>query len=507
MKQPGCAIGVDIGTTTVKAIAFDPTGHEIARAEETLTLTHSEEGAAEQDPVEVYASVSQVVGQAAQRAQARGFTVERIGLSAAMHSLLPVDGSDRPLMGAMTWMDTRARDEARSLWDSAEEGRDLYARTGTPIHPMAPLPKLLWLRRARPDIFAAARRFVSLKEWVWRQWFGEWSVDASIASATGLYNLREGGWDRGALELAGITAERLSTITPTTTTKRGANGAWSAQAGIGENVAFTIGASDGVLANLGAGAISADQMVITIGTSCAVRSGSATPFTDPATRSFCYVLDRDRFIVGGPSNSGGIVIDWLYHNVLSGRLGAGPASALDDAAFLALMERASQARPDPDLICLPYVAGERAPLWDARASAACLGLRLEHTAADIMRAAVEGVIMNAYWIASGLFSALGQPKRIIASGKALEPEWIRRLTADVFGIPVAYHGAVDASVVGAVVLSEIATGMRSWDEVGQRPASGEFSVEPSGSDFYREKYARFRALAGLVLGGSSPARA
>jgi gluconokinase len=506
MKQPGCSIGVDIGTTTVKAIAFDTTGHEIARTDETLTLTHSEDGAAEQDPVEVYASVSQAVGHVAQLAEARGFTVERIGLSAAMHSLLPVDGADRPLMGAMTWMDTRARDEARSLWESAE-GRDLYARTGTPIHPMAPLPKLLWLRRVRPDIFSAARRFVSLKEWVWRQWFGVWSVDASIASATGMYNLREGGWDSGALDLAGVSADRLSIIAPTTTTKYGAHGAWSAQAGIGENVAFTIGASDGVLANLGVGAISADQMVITIGTSCAVRSGSATAFTDPATRSFCYVLDRDRFIVGGPSNSGGIVIDWLYHNVLSGRLDGGSASAPDDTAFLALMGRASQARPDPGLICLPYVAAERAPLWDASASAACLGLRLEHTAADIMRAGVEGIIMNAYWIASSLFSALGQPKRIIASGKVLEPEWIRRLTADVFGIPVVYRGAVDASVVGAVVLSEIATGVRSWDEVAERPANGEFTVDPSGSDFYREKYARFRAVAALALGGSSPARA
>lgn len=500
MKQPGCAIGADIGTTTVKAVAFDTTGHEIARAEATLALTHSEEGAAEQDPIEVYASVSQTIGQAARQAQARGFSVERVGLSAAMHSLLPVDRADRPLMAAMTWMDTRAKEEAQSLWDSPA-GRDLYARTGTPIHPMAPLPKLLWLRRARPQVFASAARFVSLKEWVWRQWFGAWEVDASIASATGLYNLREGGWDQGALELAGISADRLSTIVPTTTTKRGAQGAWTAQAGIGEDVAFTIGASDGVLANLGVGSISGDQMVMTIGTSCAVRSGSATPFTDPATRSFCYVLDRDRFIVGGPSNNGGIVIDWLYHSVLSGRDSNAPAEPIDQAAFLALMRRAEQAHSDPELICLPYVAGERAPLWNASARAACVGLHLEHTAADVMRAAVEGVIMNAYWIASGLFGALGQPRQIVASGKVLEPEWIRRLTADVFGIPVLYRGAVDASVVGAVTLSEIATGVRAWDDVAQYPLTSEYTAEPSGSDFYKRKYERFRAVADLVLGG------
>ncbi len=504
MRQPGCAIGADIGTTTVKAIAFDAAGREIARAGATLALAHDEDGAAEQDPFVVAATVTQVVDQAASEAQGRGFKIERVGLSSAMHSLLPVGADDRPLMNAMTWMDTRAREEARTLWDSAE-GRDLYARTGTPIHAMAPLPKLLWLRRARPQTFADAARFVSLKEWVWRQWFGEWSVDASIASATGLYNLREGAWDRGALALAGISANRLSTIVPTTTVNTGVRGAWSAQSGIDATVAFSIGASDGALANLGVGALHHDQMVMTIGTSCAVRAGSSRPVTDPATRSFCYVLDHDRYVVGGASNSGGIMLDWLYHNLLSGKATRDASDAVDAAAFLELMRRAEHARPDADLICLPYVAGERAPLWDASARAACIGLRLEHTAADVMRAAVEGVIMNAYWIATGLFGALGQPGRILASGKALEPEWIRRLAADVFGIPVFYRGAVDASVVGAVTLAEIATGLRAWDDAAQGPAANEAAVAPSGSDFYQRKYERFRAVAALALGGAAGA--
>lgn len=501
MKQPGCTIGADIGTTTAKAVAFDATGHEIARAEETIILRHSEEGAAEQNPVEVYANISQAISRAAQIAQTRGFTVERIGLSAAMHSVLPVDSANRPLMDAMTWMDTRAKDEARALWESSE-GKALYARTGTPVHPMAPLPKLLWLRRARPRIFETAARFVSLKEWVWHQWFSAWNVDASIASATGLYNLAEGAWDRGALDLAGISMDRLSTIVPTTTVSSGVRGAWSARAGVDADTTFTIGASDGVLANLGVGAISNEQMVMTIGTSCAVRSGSAKPFTDAATRSFCYVLDKDRFIVGGPSNSGGIVIDWLYHNILHQQNGGSAVDPVEETEFLTLMRQAEHAQLDDNLICLPYVAGERAPLWDASAHAACVGLQLEHTAADVMRAAVEGIILNAYWIASGLFNALGKPRHIIASGKVLEPEWIRRMTADVFGIPVLYRGAVDASVVGAATLAEIATGARTWDDAAGDATRIASAVEPSNGDseFYRRKYGRFRALAEVLMG-------
>src|SRR5262249_13700514 len=155
------------------------------------------------------------VAEAARRAQHLGYTVERVGLSAAMHSVIPVAADGTPQSNAITWMDTRASADARALWESPE-GKQLYQRTGTPIHAMSPLLKLIWIRTRQPKIFQSAHTFVSLKEWVWHRWFGEWKVDASIASATGLYNLHDGTWDAGALALAGIDEERLSRIVPTT---------------------------------------------------------------------------------------------------------------------------------------------------------------------------------------------------------------------------------------------------------------------------------------------------
>nr|MBF6591502.1 sugar kinase [Ktedonobacterales bacterium] len=186
MDQPGCTIGVDMGTTTVKAVAFDMDGREIARAAEALTLWQDETGAAAQDAAEVYTATTGTLARVAADARARGYVITRVGLSAAMHSLLPVTADGAPLMRAMTWMDGRAEAEAHALWASAT-GQALYARTGTPIHAMAPLPKLLWLSATQPHIFASAARFVSLKEWVWQRWYGVWEVDASLASATGLY--------------------------------------------------------------------------------------------------------------------------------------------------------------------------------------------------------------------------------------------------------------------------------------------------------------------------------
>ncbi len=115
---------------------------------------------------------------------------------------------------------------------------------------MTRLLKLMWMRKHQPKVFEEAEKFVSQKEWIWYQWFGEWCVDASLASATGLYNLREGTWEAEVLALAGIPAEKLSTIVPTTYVKRGIREPRLILSGISPETAFNIGASDGVLANL-----------------------------------------------------------------------------------------------------------------------------------------------------------------------------------------------------------------------------------------------------------------
>src|SRR5579863_1499264 len=297
MAHPGCTIGIDIGTSSVKAIAFDADMQAIAHAAEKVESWHDDAGAADQDPMVVYQSVMAVLISTSQEAQRLGYTVERVGLSAAMHSLIPVAADGTNLAPSSTWMDLRGKEEARALWKTPA-GQSVYERTGTPIHPMTPLLKLMWMRKHQPEIFQAAAKFVSQKEWIWYQWFGEWRVDASLASATGLYNLQQGNWDAGALSLAGIAVEKLSTIVPTTYMKQGMREPRLLRSGIESETVFNIGASDGVLANLGLGAVGSELMVMNMGTSCSVRARSSKPFTDVSTRSFCYVLDTGRFIVG-----------------------------------------------------------------------------------------------------------------------------------------------------------------------------------------------------------------
>jgi gluconokinase len=485
MEDRRCTVGMDLGTTSLKAVAFDLDGKEIARAGREIERSSSEEGAAEEDPRAVATAATDALTAVVADAKRQGYTVGGVGLSAAMHSLIPVAADDSPLGPALLWMDTRPEAEADALWQS-DKGRAAYERTGTPVSAMAPLVKLRWLRRARPNLYQQAARFASLKEWLWHDWFGAWEVDTSIASATGLYNLRDQAWDDGALGLAGITPDKLSTLVHPTFMRTANQSSVLQVAGLPD---------DAAIVNLGVGAVDATRMVLTIGTSCAVRMGSKAPITDTASRIFCYVLDDGRFIAGAPGNSGGVVLEWLAEKLVVSQ----PSSA-DAQTLVALLDAAATAQDD-HLLFLPYVAGERAPFWNADASGSIIGLRLEHTAAHVLRAAVEGILFHARWMSERLFELLGRPTELIVSGKVLEVDWIRQLAADIFGLPVRFPGGADASATGAATLVNIATKQWSWDDALQRESGRSAAmIQPSAaSSGYLARYHAYRQLASALL--------
>ncbi|HEX8727573.1 MAG TPA: FGGY family carbohydrate kinase, partial [Ktedonobacterales bacterium] len=307
-ERRACSVGIDLGTTGIKVVAFDAgeSGEQIALASRPSNLRRGSDGAAELDPggerAVLFDALAEVVGQAHQA----GYAIARIGISAAMHSVLALDDQGAPITPLLTWADLRAEADARALWNSPQ-GPAIYERTGTPIHAMTPLAKLLWLRRAHPEVWQRAAFFTDLKSWLWRQWFGEWVTDVSLASATALYNLRQRQWDEQALALAGVAPERLPRVVPAHWGHADRLPAAFQQAGVDDGCAIVIGSSDGVLADLGVHVVDGSRLVVTIGTSLAVRVGASAIRVDPATRAFCYVLSEERglYVLGQASNSGG----------------------------------------------------------------------------------------------------------------------------------------------------------------------------------------------------------
>ncbi len=456
MMHDACMIGVDIGTTSTKAVLYRTDGTILANANQGYPLYTPDAFTAEQDPDQIFQAVLHAIQAVTAKSGQSPETIRFVSFSCAMHSVIPVDREGKPLMRCITWADNRSIGWCRKLKEELG-GHEIYMRTGTPIHPMSPLPKLMWLRHERSEIFQKAAKFISIKEYVFYRLFHQYVVDYSIASCTGLMRMDNLSWDEEALKLAGLTADRLSEPVPTTHIMSGLDPRYADQMGLGKDTPFVLGASDGVLSNLGVDAIDPGVVAVTIGTSGAIRTVLDHPSADPKGRLFCYELTEDKWVVGGPVNNGGGILRWARDEFAASEVET--AKRLGISPYDVLTRMASRVKPGADgLIFQPYFSGERAPLWNPNARGAFFGLTLHHEKQHMIRAVLEGIIYNLYSVMLAMKERTGEPARIQATGGfARSPLW-RQMMADIFNQPVNVPESFESSCLGAAVLGLYATG-------------------------------------------------
>lgn len=448
-------IGVDIGTTSTKSVLFEENGTIIAQSGQGYPLLKPETEAAEQDPDDIFEAVLHTIEHILKEADGSR-RIRCVSFSSAMHSLIAVDKEGNPLTRCMTWADNRSAPYAKKL-KNGPGALDLYTRTGTPIHPMSPLTKLMWLREERPELFGRAYKFISIKEYVFARLFGDYVIDYSIASATGLFNLEALDWDEEALKLAGIGAERLSRPVPTTHVVQGLQKGYAERLGLRADTAFVVGASDGVLSNLGVGAFRPGVVAATIGTSGAIRTTVDKPTLDPKGRIFCYALTDQRWVIGGPVNNGGMLFRWVRDEFAASEVET--AKRLGINPYEVLTRIAEQTPPGSGgLLFHPYLSGERAPLWNPDARGSFFGLTMNHRKEHMIRAVLEGVIFNMYTVLLAMEEQIGRPKRIHATGGFARSALWRQMMADIFDQEVIVPESFESSCLGAAVLGLYATG-------------------------------------------------
>jgi gluconokinase len=332
-----CVVAVDIGTTSTKTLVIDRMGKVIASHFIEYPLHTPKPDIAEQDPDEIFAAVLTGIRVVKEKSGIASREVLAVSFSSAMHSLIAVDEHLNPLTQCITWADNRGSRYAGQL-KADDRGHRIYLATGTPIHPMSPLLKLMWMREFEPELFKKVFKFIGIKEYVFAKLFDRYVIDYSIASATGLFNLEQLDWDPLAMETAGISKERLSEPVNTTFKLQGMNTDYADQMGLDRETPFIVGASDGVLANLGIGAVEPGVYAVTIGTSGAVRGIVKKPLTDSQGRLFCYALTEDNWVIGGAINNGGIMFRWVRDQLATKeteeaiRLGLDPYGHLTEIA-------------------------------------------------------------------------------------------------------------------------------------------------------------------------------
>ena len=446
-------IGVDIGTTSTKAIVFSSSGAIKGMGNRGYNILASQPTWAEQDPNVIFATAIAVIRDAVDAAG--GANIAAVGFSTAMHSLIAMDAKNQLLTNSIIWADRRSVTQAEKLKQD-KTANAIYRRTGTPIHPMSPLCKLMWMRESDPDTFRQATKFISIKEYILYQLFEEYVIDYSIASATGLFNLKQLDWDEEALTLAGITKEQLGLLVPTTHILQGMKQQHAEAMKLAPETPFVIGASDGVLANLGVGAINSGN-AITIGTSGAVRTFSQTPITDPQARTFCYAATDHLWLIGGSINSGGIIFQWLRDEFCAAEVEQAKHLCID--AYHIMINAACQVPAGAEgLLCLPFLSGERAPYWNAKARGVFFGVGLHHTRSHFIRAVMEGILFALYSVNVAVQELTQISGEIRASGGfARSGAWLQMM-ADVFGQEVVTPEVYEASGFGAAVLAMYAVG-------------------------------------------------
>jgi len=440
-------LGVDIGTTSAKAVAFDADARELGRGEAGYPLLEPEHGQAVQDPAVVVDATLAAVRAATTAAREQGAQIAALSFSGAMHSLVGLDAQGRALTPLVTWGDMRATEQAERL---RAEHPELHDRTGTPLHPMSPLPKLVWFAEHEAETFSAVRRWAGIKELVVARLTGTWAVDHSVASATGLLNLRELDWDDEALAIAGIDAEALSPLVPTTH-RLELDAAHAADLGLEGGMALIVGAADGPLANLGVGAVHHGVAACSIGTSGALRLMVERPAVDPQRRVFCYALLPGHWIVGGAINNGGAVLRWA---------GEALAPDLGPHAEGHLLELAADVPAGSEgLLMLPYLLSERAPHWSTVARGAYVGLTRHHGRGHLVRAALEGVCLQLAVVLASVRDAGNEVDEIRATGGFARSDLWRQMLADALGMPIGFPAGHEGSAFGAALLAMDALGM------------------------------------------------
>ena len=440
-------LAVDIGTSSVRAMVYDATGSILARSQVGYSTTRPAPYFEEQDPDLVRLEVYRAIRFCLAEPGAQPEKIRAIAFSSQMYGVIALDGDGQPLTQNILWSDGRAEHQAEAIKKNLGE-HWLYPETGCPMNSIFPFAKLAWLREMKPEIFRSARRFVSIKEYVTFPLIDEWAVDYSMASSTGMLDIREHRWSAKALGHLGLDIDKLST--PVSGIARFALNPDSPLSGSGlpTDVAVFLGGGDGPLANLGSGASTVGSVNIDLGTSGAARCLAEQPRLDDTASLWCFCLTDDLWAYGGIVTNVGNAYQWLGTKVISA---AGPT---ENEAYELMNRLACETEPGADgLYFLPYLRKARSPYWDGRLKGTLYGLTADHSLGHMARALLEAVTFDLRTIVDIMQRESTLAPHIVLTGGLSKSPIIPQLLADVLNRELRVPEDGEGSIAGAAILA------------------------------------------------------
>lgn len=504
MSTQDAILGLDVGTTSAKAVLFDLSGTELATAERAYRLRTPQAGWAEQDPEELWQALVSVVRATFDQAGSPSRTL-RVALALATQSgsLVPARSDGQPVHPIVTWLDGRSKELVKE-WQAAGVEEQVKAISGWLLYPGLCLPTIAWLRRHRTDVFEAAERYLSVNDFLVHRLTGRFRTNPSNGSGMQLLDITTGQWSQELCALAGINASQLSPIQPSGVVIGEITSETSSMTGLPSGTVVVNGGHDQGCAALGLGVTAPGKVLLGCGTAWIITGVVDAPDVGamPDGLNMHFHPAPGRWTVSQSLGGLGASLEWLLNQCWQGTDPHSPAGRADMFAMLD-RELMDTAPGGGGLFFLPLAGGHASPVGEQRGS--FLGLRLDHTRASMARSVMEGAAFELRWALVEIRRAGMPVERLWMTGGAARSSLWPEIVADVTGLPLSLPLYGNWPAIGAAILAGVGIGAFDTHEAAQaRFREKSRPIEPNGARKrnYDEQFASYRQLVARSLQGT-----
>jgi sugar (pentulose or hexulose) kinase len=492
-------IGVDVGTTGVRAAVFDERGRVVSQADETCLYLAPAPGRAEADADDWWRATRVVMARIAEQTSLA--RADAIGVTGQAPTAVPVDGKGRALRRAILWLDVRADAEARAI-DTALGPGGAEAIGGNRMHAYYLGPKLAWLRAHEPEALDRAALVLQSHAFIVLRLTGEAVCDPSTAMLCApLFDAKSRRWSEAGVRASGMKLRLLPRIAPAHEVVGAVTREAAAATGLREGTPVVAGGGDFAASALGAGVIEEGEACLMLGTAGNLLMPMVQPRFDPRLVNSHHVGCERWLALGGTLC--GAALEWFR-----GACAAGVAWETLEAEAASV-----DVQTIGKLLVLPYFQGERTPIWDENARGAFFGIDLTHGRGHLYRALLEGVALG-FRHCLAVFEENGATlSEVVAANGAGRSPLLRQILADALGLPLTWRDAADGSggtVAGAALLAGLGAGVLASPEIARAWHSSQGSTvrhEPEARaharlcDVFSRRLALYSAVSSAAAKG------
>lgn len=480
-------IAHDLGTTGDKASLHHDDGRLVASVTVPYPAHFAAGGVAEQNPQDWWDATVTATRELLARTGTAPAEIAGLVVSGQMMGAVLLDSAGEPVRPAIIWADTRSGAQQREL-EAALGAEHAYRLLGHRLNPTYSVSKIMWVRDNEPDVWARVRRTCVAKDFIVLRLTGRLATDRSDASGTNAYDQQRGTWSDEVLTAAKLDPALFPEILDSTAVVGALTADAAEQLGLHTGVRVVMGGGDGPMAAVGSGIVSPeDGAYVCLGTSSWISFVTEAPLLDPAMRTFTFDnVVPGLFVPTATMQAGGASVQWIAEALSpdpahpeTGRLTAEAADGIDTE----------------DLYFLPYLLGERAPIWDPHARGAFVGIGRHHTRAHLVRAVLEGTAFNLLTCIQAFRASGAVIDRIDAVGGGAQSDAYLSVLADVWGIPVRRRTIVEeANSLGAAVTAAVGLGLADFSAArALSEVTAEFVPDAARHAAYTRRHARFTA--------------